>query len=216
MLKKLNILIKKSTSFYFFAQFFISLYFHFVSYFKWKRLSKNKIIKIELGSGAKMGTKGWTTVDLNPVADIRWDLKKGIPLSNNSVDIIYSSHLLEHISYKQLIRFLEECRRVLKINGEFSVCVPNFRLYIDAYLEGRLFKDRESWWKPGLIDTGSSIDQLNYVMYMNGEHNYMFDDENLIKTLAKAGFKRIRLREFDEELDTIQRRPSSIYAVANK
>ena len=32
-----------------------------------------------------------------------------------------------------IIIFLYECRRVLKVDGEFSVCVPNFRFWVDAY-----------------------------------------------------------------------------------
>ena len=182
---------------------------------KWKRLELSDTVKLELGSGAKKGVNGWTTVDQTN-ADISWDLRNGIPLPNDSVDRIYSSHLLEHIPYDQLLPFLRECRRVMKSNAEFSVCVPNFRLYIDAYKDGKLFRSRETWWQPGLIDTGSSMDQLNYLAYMKDEHKYMFDEENLINTLAKAGFLNAQIRDFDEELDMRERDIESVYAKASK
>ena len=83
-------------------------------------------------------------------ADISWDLRRGIPLSNESVMKIYSSHLLEHIPYEQLLKFLQDCHRVLKAEGVFLVCVPNFRIYIDAYKKGQMFRSRDTWWQPEL------------------------------------------------------------------
>lgn len=62
---------------------------------------------------------GFTTVDING-ANISWDLKNGIPLKDNSVDLIYSSHLLEHIPFKELILFLKDCKRVLKKMESFQ------------------------------------------------------------------------------------------------
>ncbi len=193
----------------------ILLYRHIASKKKWKTLEQSKSVKLELGSGPKKGVNGWTTVDVS-AADITWDLRRGIPLPNDSVDRIYSSHLLEHIPYDQLIPFLRECRRVMKSDAEFSVCVPNFRLYVDAYKNGKLFRSKDTWWQPGLIDTGSSIDQLNYLAYMKDEHKYMFDEENLVNTLAKCGFSNVELRDFDDELDLRERDNDSIYARASK
>lgn len=182
---------------------------------RWKKLEKSSFVKIELGSGSKKGKDGWTTVDQYG-ADINWDLRRGIPLPNETVDKIYSSHLLEHIPYQQLIPFLRECRRVMKSDAEFSVCVPNFRLYVDAYKNKTLFRNRDTWWQPGIVDTGSSIDQLNYVAYMLDKHKYMFDEENLINTLTQAGFSNAQLREFDAELDLLERDIESIYAIAER
>lgn len=58
------------------------------------------------------------------------DLRDGIQLPNDSIDQIYSSHLLEHIPFNDLVNFINEFKRVLKTFGVFSVCVPNARLYI--------------------------------------------------------------------------------------
>lgn len=185
------------------------------SYSKWKSLKKKEEIKLELGSGAKKGSNGWTTVDING-ADICWDLRKSFPLPNDCITKIYSSHLLEHISYQQLIPFLKECLRILKPNGEFSVCVPDARLVVDCYIAGKFSSERSTWWQPGVVDTGSKIDQLNYLAYMGDQHKYMFDEENLLNTLFVSGFKSAKLRTFDEELDMIERDKGSIYAIAKK
>ena len=216
MKKSLKEAVKKLPLFYSLAKKYLSIYQKLRSKHKCNALIKNKTeIKLELGSGNKKGKNGWTTVDILN-SDISWDLSKGIPLPDNCVSKIYSSHLLEHIPYEQLIIFLYECRRVLKVDGEFSVCVPNFRFWVDAYKEDKLFKERKMWWQPGLIDTGSAIDQLNYSAYMKDEHKYMFDEENLINTLKKAGFSNAQLRKFDKTLDLQERDYESIYAVAVK
>lgn len=185
------------------------------SKWKWKSLLKKSVIKLELGSGSKKGINGWTTIDIGK-SDICWDLRMGIPLPDNSVKKIYSSHLLEHIPFHQLIVFLKECRRVLIDKGEFLVCVPNFRYYIEAYIGKKKFVENEKCFQPALIDTGSSMDQINYMAYMLGEHKYMFDEENLINTLIKAKFSNARLRNFDKSIDLMSRDFESIYALAIK
>lgn len=181
----------------------------------WRELEKKEQIKLEVGSGRKLGKNGWTTVDLYG-ADINYDLRRGIPLSDSSVDSIYSSHLLEHMQYKDLLSFLQECRRVLKDDGIFSVCVPDIRPYIEAYLNKTYFRNPNTFYQPATVDTGSFIDQVNYVAYMGGEHMYMFDQENLVNILARSGFRSASLREFDAQIDSTERKEGSIYAIAYK
>ena len=215
LIKNIKSEIKKSPVLQTIFNIFLNKFRQLGSKKKGNTLSHQKEIKLELGSGPKKGTNGWTTIDTQS-SDINWDLRRGIPLPDNCVDEIYSSHLLEHISYHDLVIFLSECHRVMRVEGKFLVCVPNFKLYIDAYQEGRMFKNRDSWWKPGLIDTGSTIDQLNYITYMRGQHKYMFDEENLINTLRQAGFSDVKLRKFDHQLDLKERDSESIYALALK
>ena len=181
---------------------------------KWLKVAAQSQIMLELGSGPKKGTKGWTTVDLSG-ADVNWDLRKGIPLKNDSVAKIYSSHLLEHIPFKELIGFLKECRRVLGTDGEFYVCVPNAGERIQEYANGSEIQIPEmpDW---AAVSTGSRIDVLNYSVYMGGEHHYMFDEENLVNTLTLAGFTNAQLRDFNPDLDLDSRRAGSIYAVGFK
>lgn len=212
MLKKF---ISKSPVLFFLAKKILLKYRQLGSVSKWNNLKKTDEINLELGSGPKRGTNGWTTIDTE-FADINWDLRRGIPLPDESVNKIYSSHLLEHMPYEELLRFLFECRRVMKTGGEFLVSVPNFRLYIDAYKDGKDFKDRDTWYKPARVDTGSAMDQLNYIIYMKDQHKYMFDEVNLLNLLRKAGFSDVRLREFNPTLDLSERDFESIYATALK
>lgn len=196
------------------AIFIRSFYRDLRSKHKWSNLKSQQKILLELGSGAKKGVNGWTTVDLHG-ADICYDLGKGIPLPEESVDRIYTSHMLEHIPYKNLVLFIRECYRVLKPGGELSVCVPNAGHYISAYVEKRQFREIGTGYAPAIIDTGSYIDQVNYIAYM-GRHHYMFDEDNLINTLKTAPFNSVTLRKFDTDIDLESRDYESIYASAVK
>lgn len=182
---------------------------------KWRQLKYQRLIMLEIGAGEKSGKQGWTTVDLRG-SDIAHDLRRGIPLPNNTVDKIYTSHLFEHIPYKDLISLLEECYRVLKKGGELSVCVPNAGYYIRAYYEQKIFRDLSDAYQPAVVDTNSFLDQVNYVAYMGDEHKYMFDEENLVNTLKVAPFEKVSLRDFDPDLDRTERDFESVYARATK
>ena len=57
------------------------------------------------------------------------------------------------------------------------------------------------------------MDQVNY---MDQQHKFMFDKENLINILKKIQFKIVTLRDFDESLDMKSRDFESIYAIAIK
>ena len=179
--------------------------------YQWSVLSRKKNIKLDLGTGER-GKNGFTTVALEK-GDLCWDLRRGIPLEDKSVDYIYSSHLLEHIPFRELILFLNECKRVLKDKGVFSVCVPNFRYYVDAYSKGKIYEN-PSYYKEAITDTSSKIDQLNYMAYMDQQHKYMFDEENLLNILINVGFRSVKLRSFDPFIDSKKRDFESIYAIA--
>jgi len=130
--------------------------------------------------------------------------------------VLFRSHVLEHISFKDLIVLLEEIYRVLKQNGKFSVCVPDASLYIESYANKQRFLPEVERYQPALVDTGSLMDQINYIAYMDQEHKYLFDKENLVNTLKKVAFKKVELRTFDESIDMKSRDFESIYAIAIK
>jgi predicted SAM-dependent methyltransferase len=171
-------------------------------------------ICLDLG-GADPGKGEWTSVDMTLQCDIYWDLRLPIPLPGSSVSKIYSSHLFEHLTYDQGQGLLRESLRLLKPRGTFSICVPNARIYVEHYLGIKPVPDEYFGWEPAFNNT-TGIDAINYVAYMDGEHKYMFDQENLLHILTGAGFKDVAEREFDSETDRPERDCESIYAIGTK
>ena len=94
--------------------------------------TKNKIM-LNIGAG-NWREKGWTNLDFpsewykkaqvsnfTPF-DIRSD---NIPYPDNSVDLIYCSHVIEHIENVHIERFFSECHRVLKSRGGIRLTCPD-------------------------------------------------------------------------------------------
>jgi predicted SAM-dependent methyltransferase len=172
-------------------------------------------VKVELGAGPVKGKNGWITIDQCDEADINWDLNMPLPFPDESVSIIYSSHVLEHFLYRDLMRLLADCSRVLKPGGSFSVCVPDASIYVQAYLNPETFDRSFLAYKPAMV-SDLKMDRLNYIAYMDGHHRFMFDAENLARVLTEAGLTDVRIRDFDFALDILERKYESIYAVGMK
>lgn len=62
------------------------------------------------------------------------NLAKGIPFETNSVDVVYHSHLLEHLDRDIAEEFLLEARRVLKPGGIHRIVVPDFEKACREYI----------------------------------------------------------------------------------
>jgi predicted SAM-dependent methyltransferase len=180
------------------------------------RIASGEPIKLELGAGDKKDIPGWLTTDQYPGADFVMDLLKPFPVPDNTVSMIYSSHVLEHFYTDQMEFVLSECRRILKPDGVISVCVPDSRIYLAAYLNpGSFDAEKYCTYKLG-YRFYSRIDYLNYQAYMGGNHRHMFDLDNLLAILEGNGFRNVRERAFDPELDRAARDYESIYAEAEK
>ena len=190
-------------------------------------------MKLNLGSGPEKGSNGWTNIDLNGGADLAIDLTQGLPFEDNSANLIYTSHFLEHLSYDQINPLLLECLRVLQPDSSLLICVPDSEAFIKAYInneyterlmsDGTLLRAPSFIGQPGeriytkaLVNTNSRIDWINYIAYSANEHKYMFDRENIYNHLKIAGFKNIREREYSSELDKNYGKHASLFFAATK
>jgi predicted SAM-dependent methyltransferase len=80
--------------------------------------------------------KDWTNIDFvassSEVKAI--NILKGLPFSDNSFDVIYSSHFLEHLTQIQADFVLSEIFRVLKSGGIVRIVVPDLENVCKEYL----------------------------------------------------------------------------------
>jgi len=76
----------------------------------------------------------WKIIDLHDGADFKVNLEEeGLPLDNNSVENIYSSHCIEHIEPDKLRNVFSEMYRVLKKGGAVRLVVPSFKKGVFYY-----------------------------------------------------------------------------------
>ena len=177
-----------------------------------------KNIKIEFGSGPHIYShqrNEYLTSDRFFKCDLPWDARIPMPFIKKKVSSIYSSHFLEHLSFDELKSHLKYCSNYLLCKGgNYMVSVPNAKLYLDAYSESRESELINLAWNPGLPKTGSLIDQVNYIAYMNQEHKILFDKEFLLNSMIQNGFKIANQRQFDYSIDLPGRHFESLYCIA--
>lgn len=65
---------------------------------------------------------------------IKADLLGRLPLADESVDVLYSSHFIEHVPKSQVPAFLKECFRVLKPGGKIRFVCPDLEEISREYL----------------------------------------------------------------------------------
>jgi SAM-dependent methyltransferase len=91
---------------------------------------------VNVGCGARYHGD-WINLDIEPTGAgvIRHDLSQGLPFADSSCDVVYHSHVLEHVRRPDALPFLRECRRVLKPGGTIRVAVPDLERICRCYLD---------------------------------------------------------------------------------
>ncbi len=98
-------------------------------------------MKLNIGCEAcVLPTDEWVNYDRIKVHPdvLQHDVRNGIPMPKNSVDVIYGGNFFDHLSYYEGIALLRECRRVLKDNGKIYFSVMDTDTIINAYLMHRM------------------------------------------------------------------------------
>lgn len=147
---------------------------------------------LNLGCGNRFH-KEWINLDFKSNSKFvqEFDLHEELPFDDESIDAIYSSHVLEHFSKCEAPKFLQRCFRVLKKGGILRVVVPDLeqlvRNYI-AFLEKAKDGDKDSQEKYewSMIEL---FDQMvrNYSggeMFEYWKQNPMPQEEFVIKRLG--------------------------------
>jgi len=112
------------------------------------RVKQSKCKLLNLGCGNRFHA-AWENIDFtssNPLVK-EHNLVNGIPYQDESVDVLYHSHLLEHFDRKGAKIFMSECFRVLAKNGIIRVVIPDLEVVAKnylTYLEGSLKGDVKS------------------------------------------------------------------------
>lgn len=91
-------------------------------------------IYLNLGCALNSGSE-FTNIDVEPYPNIH-HIQDIMDLSNfrdNSVDMVYASHVVEHIPREKLKSTLLEWKRVLKPGGVFRFAVPDFDALVETY-----------------------------------------------------------------------------------
>ena len=161
-------------------------------------------IKLNVGGGkGHPAVPGWTVVGVRSHADIVLDISRSpLPYPDNSVDLIFCSHTLEHIVPQRLGFVLSQFHRVLKKpHGVLRISVPDIAIAIDAYQQKDMAFFEHSGVAPnfpnaplgGLFASwcySTRLDANEEETNMHG-HVHCFDCDYMIWCLSRAGFQNI-------------------------
>ena len=132
------------------------------------------------------------------------DLTKKFPWADSSIDIVYSSHILEHFSKEAGRKFLAEWHRVIRRNGIIRIVVPDLRHNVIEYTEGRIYAD-DFVEKLGVL-YGNSNNALKKRLspFFQFPHKCMYDNSRLIEILSEIGVEASTRVAFDSDIKEIR------------
>lgn len=130
--------------------------------------------KLNIGGG-NWYRRGWHNVDLyanDAFVDFRTDFRSGeaLPIPDETVATVFSSHVIEHISDAEVERVAAEVARVLRPGGTFRVSTPDPDKAFSAYDRG----DHEFFDNGGVTCNGPTIEQklVNFfASYRSGSYS---------------------------------------------
>ena len=163
--------------------------------------SKDSSVKLVLGCGPlplhpmhrRWVDETWILTDLYPKdSSIKKLDARFLPYPNETVQSIYASHVLEHISFSQTQATLMEWYRALTPGGRLIVNVPDFEWACERFLENyrhgkptgsRHFRHYTDFWQ---IFFGNHQHEGEY-------HKSGFTQKSLHELLKQARFKNIKI-----------------------
>jgi predicted SAM-dependent methyltransferase len=136
------------------------------------------------------------------------DLSSCLPFPDQSIDFLYCSHFLEHLSRPDALQLLKESNRVLKLDGMLRICVPDLAYAVALYPQGESKKMLASYF---------FVEDLESSM---ARHRYMYDYPLLEAALRESGFASVTRCSYRQgatpDLGTLDNRPEETLFVEAK
>ena len=151
-------------------------------------------------------------------------MAKGIPFGSDSIDVVYHSHVLEHLDKDIAEIFLMEVKRVLKPGGIHRIVVPDFEKICRTYISHIAScetnpvesSNHESYISP-LIEQSvrkeahGTSQQRPFRRFIEnivlgdarkrGEtHQWMYDRISLKEKLINIGYKEVHIQDYNTSL----------------
>lgn len=185
----------------------------------------DNLVKLNIGCFTDMFHYGWKNIDAINLTEwakimgydfIHADVREGIKMADNSVDIILASHFLEHLTREEGVKFLAECYRVLKPNGLLRLAVPDAKFLAEEYVDDEIMEFRHI--NIG-VEKASDSAEAFYHLLLAG-HKTIYDYESLKKALLEWKVKTCSPFESSSKalkLQTFSMYPTlSLYVEAKK
>lgn len=161
-----------------------------------KEATAREMVKLNLGSFVDV-IPGWENIDILALRQYippeikfrQWDLRRGIPYPDNSVDLIRASHLIEHFTLEEAHKLGSEIYRILKPGGFARISTPDARLILRHYMNHDMsfFNQIQP---PEYILAPTEGEKLSRILFSGDySHKAVYDFGMLKNFLHQAGFE---------------------------
>ena len=155
--------------------------------------------KLQLGAG-EHPRDGWLNTDLHDyrLGHVYLDVRRRFPLPEESFDVVYSEHMLEHLTYEQGQRCLRECLRVLRPGGRIRIATPSLERLAALY-DGQ--QTRYVEWAVETLEPETTAPLPGVVInnfFRSWGHRFIYDPQTLRHALTEAGFVDVEERPVGE------------------
>jgi ubiquinone/menaquinone biosynthesis C-methylase UbiE len=151
------------------------------------------------------------------------DATKRLPIKDGSVDVLYSSHMLEHLDRGEADKFVDEIYRVLRPGGIVRIAVPDIKKKIELYNK---HGDADTFIEDTLLCAPrpkSLLTRIRFLLVGSRHHHWMYDGVSLSNLLKRHGLVdpevlpagKTNIKQC-EALDLRERSNESIYIEAEK
>ena len=196
---------------------------------KLKETKKQRLVKLNLGCGLD-APSDWINIDasftmrlskitplykilckIGGIKQIPWpknikiiDVKKGLPFKDNSVDAIFSSHMIEHLYHEDAKFVVEECYRCLREGGVIRLIVPDLYQIAKKYVDITTYKPNETHSHKFLQELlvldkhHKGIKKIIHKFFGYDKHLCMYDEWSLKNLLENQGFCKIKRMKYGQ------------------
>ena len=132
------------------------------------------------------------------------DIVKGLVIPDAECQLLYCSHVLEHLSLNDFRIALQNTYRLLESGGVFRFVLPDLEYYIRQYTNDSSPDAALSFMRGtslGYENRKRGLKSFILAYLGNSQHLWMWDYKSIEAELREIGFKEIRRAQFGDSID---------------
>jgi SAM-dependent methyltransferase len=187
------------------------------------KLARRPIRRSFLRMVGLLDENNWKYIEFCRANRIEFADCRHLPLVTGSVDVAYSSHMMEHLARPAAAEYLRESLRVLRPGGVLRISVPDLMYYAKRYAgDGNLehFMYHVHLAVPAMPRLR---EKMKYFWVGPRHHQWMYDGPHLSSLMVSCGFVDPVVQPAGKTtipdpgpLDLSERAPESLYVEARK
>ena len=121
----------------------------------------NEKVNLDIGCASKTEKNHYGIDNRDCGQAIIWDITKGLPFPDESIDSIKTSHFLEHLYVDEELDFLKEVLRILKVKGKMYNRLPH------SDTRSAFYPGHKSYWNEQKVEAFTRSELPDFIILKN-------------------------------------------------